>query len=311
MERRIRSVLIASILIALVPTVTSAQEGDITSIDFVDIGDPASEAGHNLYGWGPIEPETNGGTWGHVGEEDGTCRVISFFDGKNISDWARFTMDFGGSPGTKYLLLRHMDGYADDSFYVYVDELGEPGDKTEVFYYADQLDIETWLTANIPLDLTGVHTIYMLCAQPEWSGSETYEQVAFTWASVVPGWVLGEEPTAITLTSFTAQEGAGSVTLTWETATEIDNAGFNLYRATSGNGSYTKINTALIAADGDPVSGASYSFRDERLAPGTYYYKLEDVDYYGVTTMHGPVSATIVPRFRRPAYRPTTPEAGH
>jgi len=162
MERRLGSVLIASMLVALLaPTVASAQEGDVTPIDFVNIGDPASETGHNLYGWGPIEPKTNDGTWGSVGEEDGTCRAISFFDGKNISDWARFTMDFGDSPGTKYLLLRHMDGYANDSFYVYIDELGKPKHGTEVFYYPDQWELEAWLTAEIPLDLTGVHTIYL------------------------------------------------------------------------------------------------------------------------------------------------------
>jgi hypothetical protein len=308
MDTKLGIALIASLLVALLmPAGATAQAGNPTTTDFVNIGDPASEEGHNLYGWGPIEPETNGGTWGHVGEEDGTCRVISFFDGKNISDWARFTMDFGDSPGTKYLLLRHMDGYANDSFYVYIDELAKPGDGAEVFYYPDQWELETWLTVEIPLDLTGVHTIYLLCAQPEWSGSETYEQVAFTWAAVVPEWVLDEEPTAITLASFTVEPGVGSVALAWETTAEIDNAGFNLYRASTPDGPYAKVNDALIAAQGDPTSGASYTFMDEGLAPGTYAYKLEDVDLNGVATLHGPVSATVMPPLRRPPYRPTLP----
>ena len=42
-------------------------------IDTVDIGDPTSEASHNLYGWGPIEPFTHGGSWGGAVN----CRVIS------------------------------------------------------------------------------------------------------------------------------------------------------------------------------------------------------------------------------------------
>jgi hypothetical protein len=116
-----------------------------------------------------------------------------------------------------------------------------------------------------------------------------------------------DEGTAITLASFAAKAGVGAVRLEWETGTEIDNAGFNLYRATAPGGPYTKVNAALIAAEGDPVAGASYSFLDQRLLPGTYYYKLEDVDFNGVTTLHGPVSATVLPRFRRPAYRPTLP----
>jgi len=127
-------------------------------------------------------------------------------------------------------------------------------------------------------------------------------------------WLLGPapegacgKPTAITLASFTAEPGVGSVTLAWETGTEIDNAGFNLYRATAEGGPYAKVNGALIAAEGDPVSGASYSFLDKGLSPGTYYYKLEDVDLAGVTTLHGPVSAAVLPRLRRPTYRPTLP----
>ena len=48
-------------------------------------------------------------------------------------------------------------------------------------------------------------------------------------------------PTAITLSSFTAKAGNGSVTLNWTTETEIDNAGFNIYRAASENGEYVKI----------------------------------------------------------------------
>jgi hypothetical protein len=311
MDRKLGAALIAPLLVTLlIPAGATAQAGNPATIDFVNIGDPTSEAEYNLYGWGPIEPDYSDGTWGG-GSKDGNCRPISFFEYGNGSDWARFTMDFGDSPGTKYLLLHHMDGYADDSFYVYIDELGEPGDTTEVFYYWDQLDLETWLTAEISLDLTGVHTIYLLCTQPAHPDpvpdENTYEQVAFSWASVVPEWVIDEEPAAITLASFTAEGGLGSVALAWETGTEIDNAGFNVYRASASEGPYTRINDSLIAAQGDPVSGARYPFLDEDLAPGTYTYKLEDVDLNGVATLHGPVSATVMPRLRRPPYRPTLP----
>ena len=117
----------------------------------------------------------------------------------------------------------------------------------------------------------------------------------------------GQTPTAITLASFTAQAGLGSVALAWETGTEVDNAGFNLYRATAEGGPYTRVNAALIAAEGDPVSGTSYTFLDKGLSHGTYFYKLEDVDLNGTTTLHGPVSAAVLPRLRRPPYRPTLP----
>jgi len=39
-----------------------------TLCDSVDIGNPTSEAGHNLQDWGPIEPATNGGNWGGIND---------------------------------------------------------------------------------------------------------------------------------------------------------------------------------------------------------------------------------------------------
>jgi hypothetical protein len=118
-----------------------------------------------------------------------------------------------------------------------------------------------------------------------------------------------EKPTAITMpgSSFIAEAYAGRVTLTWETGTEVDNAGFNLHRAMTQDGPYTQVNETLITSEGDAASGASYSFVD---TPdyGTYYYQLEDVDYRGVSTMHGLVRVTVARPLRRPLYRPSLPE---
>lgn len=111
-----------------------------------------------------------------------------------------------------------------------------------------------------------------------------------------------EFPTAITLVYFTAQGNIDAVTLAWETGTEIDNAGFNLYRASTIDGPYSKINPVLIPAKGDAVSGANYTSIDTNVVKGnTYYYKLEDVDFNGISTFHGPVLAiTSGPRLYLP-----------
>ncbi len=99
--------------------------------------------------------------------------------------------------------------------------------------------------------------------------------------------------TLIVLDSFTAEAGAGQVTLKWSTKAEIDNTGFNVYRATSKGGPYSIINRELIAAQGSPAEGAAYIFVDETVQNRkAYYYKLEDIDTNGVTTMHGPAKAT-------------------
>jgi len=94
--------------------------------------------------------------------------------------------------------------------------------------------------------------------------------------------------TAITLASFTAQTTGDTVHLAWATAVEIDNAGFNLLRASRAEGPYVQINDQLIGAQGNGT-GASYSFVDTPPGAGPFYYKLEDIDYNGVRTLHGPI----------------------
>ncbi len=113
-------------------------------------------------------------------------------------------------------------------------------------------------------------------------------------------------PTAITLASFEGASRQGQVTLSWTTGTEINNIGFNIYRSALPSGSRQRMNPILLAASGDAVSGARYSFVDSP-GYGVYYYWLEDVDASGTTTLHGPVRVNVRPAFSPPRYRPVIP----
>ncbi len=111
--------------------------------------------------------------------------------------------------------------------------------------------------------------------------------------TIQPTTTTTEQPTAIELSFFNVTPKAGRVILEWSTESEIDNAGFNLFRSESENGNYIKINTSLIPAKGSSTQGAFYEFVDTNVQNRkTYYYKLEDIDLNGTSTMHGPVSAT-------------------
>lgn len=96
--------------------------------------------------------------------------------------------------------------------------------------------------------------------------------------------------TAVTLSSFTAKPFRKTVILNWTTETEIDNVGFNIYRADSKDGEFVKINRELIPAEAGAVAGASYQFIDSTVQNRfkTYYYKLGDVDFNGFETIHEP-----------------------
>jgi len=100
--------------------------------------------------------------------------------------------------------------------------------------------------------------------------------------------------TVITLNSFTATAGNKNITINWETATETNNVGFNILRAESKDGKYTRINSELITAKGTPTQGASYQITDTTVKNRTtYYYKLEDIDLDGTSTISKePISAT-------------------
>ena len=101
-----------------------------------------------------------------------------------------------------------------------------------------------------------------------------------------------EIPTEVELVSFTASGFDGEVLLEWETASELNNLGFQLYRATSDEGPYGRITAQVIPGLGSSPVGARYRYRDMSLTNGvTYFYKLEDIETTGKTTMHGPVSA--------------------
>ncbi len=98
---------------------------------------------------------------------------------------------------------------------------------------------------------------------------------------------------AVTLADFYAEQVADFVRLTWETNSELDNRGFNLYRGVSAAGPDRQLNEALIPSQsqGSP-GGFVYTWEDQAdLAPGaTYFYWVEAVDIYGAATIHGPVS---------------------
>jgi hypothetical protein len=111
-------------------------------------------------------------------------------------------------------------------------------------------------------------------------------------------------PTAVKLVRFEAGPDGTAIHVEWETASEIDNLGFNLYRSGTENGPWVRLNDAIIPskAPGSP-GGAVYTWQDDDVVPGaTYYYRLEDVDVFGTSTFHGPVSATAAwQRLRLPS----------
>jgi len=105
-------------------------------------------------------------------------------------------------------------------------------------------------------------------------------------------------PTAVELVSFTAEacEQPVCVLLRWQTATEIDTAGFHLWRGEDEYGEFHRFTDGLIPAEGTSSMGALYTHEDTDVTPGmTYWYKLEDIEHSGASTFHGAVKVEMQP----------------
>lgn len=97
----------------------------------------------------------------------------------------------------------------------------------------------------------------------------------------------------VELTSFTASASPDAVTLAWETATESENLGFNVYRA-FGDADRGQLNAELIPGAGTTLEPQRYSFVDASVTSGqTYRYWLEQVDFGGTTQMFGPITVSV------------------
>jgi hypothetical protein len=87
----------------------------------------------------------------------------------------------------------------------------------------------------------------------------------------------------VELISFTANVNENSIILNWQTATETNNRGFEIERASSsttpGNQGWELI--GFVNGNGTTTEPKSYSFVDESLNPGVYRYRLKQIDFDG------------------------------
>jgi 5-hydroxyisourate hydrolase-like protein (transthyretin family) len=82
----------------------------------------------------------------------------------------------------------------------------------------------------------------------------------------------------VELTSFSAVNIKSGVMLNWTTATEINNAGFEIERKSS-NYNWKKI--GFVRGNGNSTLPIKYSFADNSLNTGKYQYRLKQIDFNG------------------------------
>lgn len=103
------------------------------------------------------------------------------------------------------------------------------------------------------------------------------------------------QPTAVGLVSFTAATHPNGVLLTWETATELNTAGFIFHRRTGNTGDFTYLeNIGMIDALGSPALGQIYQVVDQTAVLGqTYTYRLIEIEINNRQVTLGDVTITV------------------
>ena len=89
------------------------------------------------------------------------------------------------------------------------------------------------------------------------------------------------DPMPVELTTFTASVKNNSVLLNWQTATEINNYGFEIQKSevSSQNSEFETV--GFVDGHGNSNSPKEYSFKDENITAGTYKYRLRQIDNDG------------------------------
>jgi hypothetical protein len=102
---------------------------------------------------------------------------------------------------------------------------------------------------------------------------------AGTWGSGV--WLRPlMEIIPVELTSFTASvKPGGHVVLNWSTATELNNRIFEIERRPVDDGQFMTI--GFVEGRGTTTEPQNYNFADNNVSPGTYGYRLKQIDFDG------------------------------
>lgn len=85
----------------------------------------------------------------------------------------------------------------------------------------------------------------------------------------------------VELVNFSYSKNKNEVDLYWITASEINNAGFDIERNNSGNGIW--ITAGSVPGKGNSSENTEYFFKDKNLQPGKYRYRLKQTDFNGNT----------------------------
>ncbi|MFZ4621661.1 MAG: beta strand repeat-containing protein, partial [Bacteroidota bacterium] len=122
------------------------------------------------------------------------------------------------------------------------------------------------------------------------SGNYSVDSVSLTGQTTFGKYTISDASNLlpVELVSFTATASGRGVELAWKTATEVNNAGFEVEKNV--NGSWSKL--GFVEGNGTSNAPKSYSYTDAS-AKGTVSYRLKQIDRDGKFTYSNVVNASV------------------
>jgi hypothetical protein len=97
----------------------------------------------------------------------------------------------------------------------------------------------------------------------------------------------------VELISFTAEVFNNDVNLSWQTATEKNNSGFEVERAMSEDQIQSWEAIGFVQGSGTTAEFHYYSFTNKNVKPGFYQYRLKQIDFEGSFTYSNIVEVEV------------------
>jgi hypothetical protein len=95
----------------------------------------------------------------------------------------------------------------------------------------------------------------------------------------------------VELVGWRARVSGRQVVLTWETASETNNAGFGVLHREAGKPGWDRL--GFVEGQGTTQVPTSYSFTTHALSPGQHQFRLRQVDTDGTSTLTAPVTSLV------------------
>jgi hypothetical protein len=102
---------------------------------------------------------------------------------------------------------------------------------------------------------------------------------------------LADAPLPVEMTNCVAVANRLNTTINWTTATETNNFGFDVERKMVTGSDWVKV--GFVTGKGTSATPTHYSYVDESVAPGTYNYRIKQIDKSGASSYSSEMSVEV------------------